>query len=187
MFDKDRDIATEQFHELYTKHRQKLICFANSYLRDRMAAEDIVMDSFMSFWEHRHAIREGESPLPYVMVSVRNKCLNYLKSQQVRKRAKDEISSLSFRVLQIQISSLSACDPEKLFEKETRSIISGAIDQLPEQTREIFLRSRFEGQSYKQIMDEMKISFRTVDYELRKANRLLGEKLKYYFPHLMLL
>lgn len=159
--------------------------FAYSYLRDEMAAEDIVMDSFMHCWESRNTIKEDASVLPYILTTIRNKCINYLKSQQIRLKAKNEIHTLNARILHAQIALLTACDPTELFTKETRQILSKAIAGLPGKTREIFVRSRLQEQSYKQIIAEMNVSFRNVDYELRKATKILSENLKEYFPNLL--
>lgn len=181
----ETDIHTRQFHELYTSHRHKFYRFAYSYLRDKMVAEDIVMDSLMHYWEHRHAIREGSSPLPYVLTIIRNRCLNHLKAQQIRQRAQGEIHAVGTRILQLQISSMTACDPTELFSQEARQIVGKAISELPDQTREVFMRSMLQEQPYKQIIAEMNLSFGTVDHEMRKAKKILAEKLKKYHPDLL--
>ncbi len=179
------DLHTHQFHELYVKNRHKLFRFAHSYLRDEMVAEDIVMDSFMHYWEHRDTIREDSSPLPYILTIVRNRCLNHLKAQQIRQRARGEIYDRDTRILELQISSMTACDPTELFSEEARRIVAQAIAELPGQTREVFIRARIQDQSYKQIIAEMNIPFSTVDHEMRKAKKILAEKLKRYYPDLL--
>lgn len=175
----------QQFHELYVNNRQKLYRFAYSYVRDSMVAEDIVMESFMHYWEHSDSIREEASPMPYILTCVKNKCLNHLKAQQVRRRAQTEIISVSDKVLKMQVSSLTACDPQQLFSEEAQQIIEKAIAELPDQTRDVFIRSRFMEQSYKEITAETGIPFRKVDYELRKASKMLAEKLKTYLTDLL--
>ena len=44
------------FGELYTLYKDRFVRIAMSYVRDRMAAEDIVTDSYMAFWENRHEL-----------------------------------------------------------------------------------------------------------------------------------
>jgi RNA polymerase sigma-70 factor (ECF subfamily) len=182
----ETDIQARQFHELYTGHRQKFFRFAYSYIRDEMVAEDIVMDSFMHYWEHRDTLTEDRSPLAYVLTIVRNRCLNHLKAQQVRQRAQGEMHAVGVRVLELQIASMTACDPTELFTREARQIVAKAISELPDRTREVFMRSMLHDQPYKQIITEMNISFSTVDHEMRKAKKILAEKLKRYHPDLLL-
>ena len=174
-----------QLHKLYMANRHKLLKFAYSYLRDEMMAEDIVMDSFMHYWEHRDTIREDASPLPYILTIVRNRCLNQLKAQRVREKARGEIHDANIRMLDLQISSITACDPTELFTKEAHQIVAKAISELPDKTREVFMRSMLYDQPYKQIIAEMNVSFGTVDHEMRKAKKILAEKLKVYHPDLL--
>lgn len=183
----DSDSKSKQFHTLYENNRYKLFRFAFSYLRDEIVAEDIVMDSLMHYWEHRDTIREGSSPLPYIITTIKNRCLNHLKSQLVRQKAQSEIYDTSIRTLELQVSSINACDPAELFSEESRRIITQAISELPDQTREVLLRNMYQDQPYKQIMAEMNLSFGTVDHEMRRAKKMLAAKLKAYHPDLLVI
>lgn len=181
------DLQTQQFHELYVKNRQKLLRFAYSYLKDEMLAEDIVMDSFMHYWEHRETIEKDVSPLPYILATIKNRCLNQLQKLRVRQRAQSEIHAVNARILALQISSLTACDPNELFSREAKRIIGKAISELPKQTREVFIRGRIQDQPYKQIIAEMHITLGVVDYEIRKAKKILAGKIKSYYPDILLI
>lgn len=176
---------SQQFHALYENNRRRLFRFALSYLRDEVVAEDIVMDGFMHYWEHRDSIREDTSPLPYILTTVRNGCLNHLKAQLVRQRARNELYDTNSRIVELQIQSITACDPTELFTEESRHIVARAVSELPGQTREVLLRSMFQEQPYKQIMAEMNLSFGTVDHEIRRAKKILAKKLKMYHPDLL--
>ena len=57
-----------EFDRLYGEYKPRFILIACSYLRDRSAAEDLVTDCFMHFWEkrtlgpdiHRKSVRESD-------------------------------------------------------------------------------------------------------------------------------
>ena len=55
--------------------------------------------------------------------------------------------------------------------------ISFAIAQLPQKCREVFLLSRQEGLTYKEIAQHMNISVKTVENQLSKALKLLRNSL----------
>lgn len=80
------------FDRLFGEYRPRFIRFAVSYVTDAAVAEDLVMESFMAAWERRALLSEKSFP-PYVLVIVRNKCLNYLRSRQVRLRAEEDLNS----------------------------------------------------------------------------------------------
>ena len=53
--------------------------------------------------------------------------------------------------------------------KELQKALYEAIDQLPEKRREVFVLSRFEGKSYKEIAEILNISIKTVEAQMGKA------------------
>ena len=162
------------FNRLFGEYQQRFIRFAGTYVSDAATAEDIVMESFMAAWEKRDMLSASAFP-PYALTIVKNKCLNHLRSQGVRLRAAEDIHSHGARMLRTRISTLEACNPEELFSEEAR--------RLPEKTRAIFIRSRFDGKSYKEIAAEMGVTVKSVEFEVSKAMKILRVVLKDYLAY----
>ena len=40
----------KQFNRIFNEYKENFILFANSYVRDPMVAEDIYMESMVTFW-----------------------------------------------------------------------------------------------------------------------------------------
>lgn len=120
---------------------------------------------------------------PYALTIVKNKCLNHLRSQGVRLRAAEDIHSHGARMLRTRISTLEACNPEELFSEEARRLVNETLDRLPEKTRTIFIRSRFDGKSYKEIAAEMGVTVKSVEFEVSKAMKILRVVLKDYLAY----
>lgn len=59
--------------------------------------------------------------------------------------------------------------------------------KLPENTRIIFEKNRFEGKKYTEIAEEQQISVKTVEAHISKALKILRVELKDYLPFLILL
>ena len=173
------------FDRLFGEYRPRFIRFAASYVTDAAVAEDIVMESFMAAWERRALLSERSLP-PYVLVIVRNKCLNHLRARQVRLRAEEHLHSHGARMLELRISTLEACEPAQLFSDEARRLVNETLDRLPDRTREVFVRSRSRGESYKEIAAALGTTVKSVEFEISKAMRSLRVSLKDYLPLLML-
>lgn len=173
------------FDRLFGEYRPRFIRFAASYVTDAAVAEDIVMESFMAAWERRALLSERSLP-PYVLVIVRNKCLNHLRARQVRLRAEEHLHSHGARMLELRISTLEACEPAQLFSDEARRLVNETLDRLPDRTREVFVRSRFRGESYKEIAAALGTTVKSVEFEISKAMRSLRVSLMDYLPLLML-
>ncbi|WP_317194938.1 RNA polymerase sigma-70 factor [Alistipes montrealensis] len=167
------------FNRLFKEYQMRFIRFAAGYTLNLGAAEDIVMESFVAAWERREMLTEASFP-PYTLTIVKNKCLNYLRGQEVRTRAAENIHTHDTRVLHTRIATLQACDPEELFSEEARRLVERALESLPARTREIFTRSRFHDQSYKEIAAEMDTTVKSVEFEVSKATKMLRIALKDY-------
>lgn len=167
------------FNRLFGEFQQRFIRFAKSYIANQAAAEDIVMESFVAAWEKREKLTAETFP-PYTLTIVRNKCLNYLRAQGVRMRAAADLHSHGLRMLNLRISTLEACDPEELFSEEAQRIVHQTLATLPERTREIFIRSRYQGENYKEIAEALRTTPKSVEFEVSKAMKLLRVALKDY-------
>lgn len=169
------------FNRLYTTYFDRFVRFARSYLPTDEAAEDVVNDSFMYYWERRDVIVDQNLPA-YLLNVVRHKCINQLKRSSLEETVKSDMRSMEEWELQLKISTLEACNPEKLLSEEMQTLIARALDVLPPQTREVLMRSRFRQQSNREIADALGISVKTVEYHITKALKVFRTVLGDYFP-----
>lgn len=172
---------------LFEQYREPFILFARSYVKDIPTAEDIYMDAFMSYWEKRNELPEETNIPAYILTSIKNKALNFMRNQQTRNTIQEEITEHTQRELAFRISTLEACHPNDLFSSEIKLIVQKTLQELPEQTRKIFLKSRKEAKSNKEIASELGISSKTVEFHLTKALKLFRARLKDYLPFLALI
>lgn len=178
----NKEYELQSFTRFCNDYRGRFTHFAYSYVGDRMAAEDIVLESLMSYWEKRSAIHPESNISAYVLAIVKNKCLNYLNHQRVRQHAEAYLLKTEEWELDLHINSLEAFDPDQVFSKEIQQIVEDTLHKLPEQTRLIFVKSRYENYSHKQIAEEMNLSTKSVEFHITKALKVLRTALKDYFP-----
>lgn len=174
-------MSSMSFSEIYTSYYKRSFLFVKSYVRDDMAAEDIVSEALINLWETTKK-EPVEHPLSLLLVMLKNGALNYLKHRNVRELAMESISSKMVRDLNYRITTLQACDPEEIFSSEITRIIQETLDVLPEQTRRVFEMSRYEYRSVKEIAEELSISPKSVEYHITKSLKVLRVTLKEYLP-----
>lgn len=177
----------KEFGHLYSEYRQRFVIIAKRYVRDRMVAEDIVADSFVSFWNNRSNIPSDANLPAYIMAIVKNNCLNWLHSQQIHMRIEQQLQTTQTRLIDHNIRSLEACNPEKLFAIEVQRIVANAMADMPELTKIVFTKSRNEGKTYAEIAKECGISQRQVTSEIQKALGIMRKALKDYMPSWLLI
>jgi len=180
----DNSLYIRDFNHLYTDYRERFVSFARTYVYNKELAEDIVMDSLMYYWENRADIT-GQNIPAYILTTIKHKCLNHLHRLRSREEMEDYLYNRDLWELNLQIATLEACNPEQLFSQEVQQLVNEALASMPEQTREIFIRSRFDNQTHKQISDELGLSTKSVEYHITKALKVLRITLKDYFPAIL--
>ena len=164
------------FEALFRTHYAPLTSFAMRYVSEVAAAEEIVQDVFFKFWKKSANIVIHASEKAYLFGAVRNTCLNYLKHQ---KTVQEHLTFAKENQAKTEISH-----PLEVEELENR--IQAAVQKLPEKCREIFLMSRTDSKTYKEIAAHLSLSIKTVENQMGKALRIMREELKDYLPLLAL-
>ena len=149
---------------------------------DEFVAEDVVVESFMYYWENRETIPNHSNIPAYILTVVKNKCLNHLRREKTREEMQRHLQDQDAWELQLRIATLEACDPEALFSKELQEIIQKTLNTLSPQSREIFIRSRYENQTNKEIAEALGLSVKSVEYHITKTLKLFRKVLVDYFP-----
>lgn len=177
----------QAFTQLFNDYRGRFIHFAYTYVGDKMTAEDIVLESLMNYWENRLSLGEDSNVRAYILTVIKNKCLNHLNRQRIRLNAEEYLKKMDEWELNLHISSLEAFDTQQIFSDEIERIVNDTLHELPQQTREIFVMSRYENLSHKEIATLLNLSTKSVEFHITKALKVLRVALKDYFPSFLLL
>jgi RNA polymerase sigma-70 factor (family 1) len=149
-------------YDLLFRHYYTPLCsHAVRYVYSKEIAEDIVSEVFLSFWKNAVHLHITTSFRAYLFISVRNKCLNYLR-KEVNKGIVHDLEEISLISPHAQ--------PDRLMEfDELYKRIEKVIERLPPQNQKVFLMSRFEGKSYQEIASKLQISKKAVEAHISKA------------------
>jgi RNA polymerase sigma-70 factor (ECF subfamily) len=158
------------FEKLYFENYNLLCRSVYRFVKDEETSKDIVQEVFIKYWNRMHEMHIRESEIAYLQKSCINAALNYLKEVSRRKTRE-----LSFT----ESSSKGASRPDDSFQtEETSKQIDSTIEQLPPTCREVFILSRYESKSYREIAEILDVSVNTVEKHIGKALKRLREVLK---------
>ncbi|MDD4115824.1 MAG: RNA polymerase sigma-70 factor [Massilibacteroides sp.] len=182
----DKTSGIKAFNKLFSDYQGLFTRFANTYIKDEAAAEDIVIEGLMYYWENRHNLTSELNIPAYILEVIKHKCLNYLRHMRIREDVEQRMQEHHQRVTNLRIATLEACDPQEMFSEEAQQLIEKALQMMPGKTRQIFMMSRYENKTYQEIADSFSLSTKSVEFHISKALKILRTQLKDYMLMLFL-
>ena len=156
------------FNTLFKEYSNRLFRFAYGYLKSEAEAEELVQEVFARIWENRKALNDELSFKAYVFtISFNIIKKNFRTKAYLEKYFRSKI----YNEEDMETSQKISYDSLLQYIKELAT-------KLPERRREIFMRSRFEGQKIQEIAEAMKISHKTVENQLTEALKFIRDNLK---------
>lgn len=130
------------FKKVFTIYYPRLEKYAGYFIANHQEAEDIVQDVFVQVWENHSTIKTDSNFDSYLFSLVRNRCLNALKKQLVKKKYIDKIQVNSEELYNISFGmDEDFLSMEKLLYEELDKI----IEELPERCQSAFCLKWKEG------------------------------------------
>ncbi len=144
-------------------------------LRDEMAAQDMVQESYMRAFTALDKF-DGSNPKAWLLAIVRNRCYSWLKKNAAGGadiRLDDDLLNPD------EIPELSDHDTPEHFaiNAETKKLLKRALDDLPPIFREAFILKELEELSYKEIASITQVPIGTVMSRLARGRTLLKSAL----------
>ena len=155
---------------LFDTYYEKLYLFAEKYIYDSDKAHDIVQDVFLKIWENAERLELSSSIQHYLFASVRNGCLNYLKSLQIEDR-----NNRKYAEAYIESQNVDMVDDEELLAR-----VRQVLDELPEKCREVCLLRFVEGYKYAEIAVRLDMNENTVKAQLHRGMERLKQAFAAY-------
>lgn len=158
-----------EFETIFRCHYRPLTMYALRYTENIDDAEDIVQQSFIDIWERLSGGMAIDNLKAYLYTVVRNGSLTcVIHSPQKSTIQENEMEDIS--------------EKERIIRSERDAQLWTAIDRLPKARKRIFLLSKRDGLTYKEIADELGISIKTVEHQISKAIKTLrNTAIKVYF------
>jgi RNA polymerase sigma-70 factor (ECF subfamily) len=158
----------EAYTEIYRRYKGILLIHAYKKLGNFEEAKDIVQETFSFLWKDRDQIPETKNLAGFLYTVVRNKILNYIEHKKVE--FKYASSFIQFATAENHVTDFL------IREKELAARIDKEINALPEKMKEVFVLSRKDNLSHKEIAEKLNISVFTVKNHIKSALKALRPK-----------
>ena len=156
-----------KLEKLFKQHYRQMYRLATILLHDDAESKDVVHDIFARLLDDHRDLRE-DTAQSYLLTSVRNRCMNVIRSRQIQER----VEHLYLLDLDTTIT------PTERLEEELRALRIG-IDLLkPPVCRDVIVQHFRDGMTFKEIASRLGVSETTVYKHLHRALSQLRTHLK---------
>ncbi len=157
----------DSYKALFGLYYARFVHFAQKLTGDRQAAKDLVQEAFMKVWTNRDKLNETLSIEDYLFILVKRAAINFIRDRKFAETLTQELGE--------RIGGDASSDRPA----ETRDLIRSihtCVEKMPPQRRKVFLMSRRESLSNKEIAQKLSLSEKTVERHITLALTDLRKK-----------
>ena len=157
---------------LFLAHRADLLNYANSIVRDRASAEDLVQEAWLRFSSRTAQSAKIARPTSYLYSIVRNLARDCLRQASSRRAVVTTPEA-------IEAVASDAPSPERvLYYRDELRIFEDVLSQLPGRTQRALTLYRFEKRTLQEIADELGVSVARVHAMIKQAMLFCSLRIK---------
>lgn len=161
------DDDAEAFDLLYFKYSGRLFSFGMKLLKSKEETEELIQTVFLKIWENRHSLNKELCFRSYIFTILYNDiCKLFLKKIKQEKYLREAI---------IRNNHCSSADEEKIENLSTLERVQDIINKMPVRQRIIFVKSRFDGKTSKEIAEELGLTKGTVENYISGSLKIIRE------------
>jgi RNA polymerase sigma-70 factor (ECF subfamily) len=171
--------SNKAFEAIYKRYSGKLYNFIMTISQgDRYMAEEIVQSTFIKLWEVREQINPDKNILYFLSAIAKNMLMNKYQRQTV------EYLYQEFSLKEQPVHDITT--EKEIDRKWLEDYLDELIDQLPPSRKRIFILSKKDDLSAKQIAELMKISVSTVETQLSLATKFIRKQVEKNYDKLFM-
>ena len=158
----------EAFDQIFKKYGDRLFGFALKYIKSKEETEGLVQDVFLKIWENRKNLKKESSLKSYLFTIAYHNMCGFFRKKQIQEKFIGEIGFTESQSVNLE---------EQLEYRSTLEHVDQLIEKLPVKQKMIFIKSRNEGKSSREIAEEMNLAPGTVDNQISLALKFLRKNL----------
>jgi RNA polymerase sigma-70 factor (family 1) len=160
----------EAFDLIFEKYSGNIYAFALKYLKSKDEAEELVQSVFVKVWENHKNLKKELSFKSFLFTITYNDICKIFRRRNYRQQFIDNTL--------YDNPKYSSETEDSINYNSTLGQLQQIIDKLPEIQRTIFLKSRQEGKSTKEIADEVGLSPGTIDNYISESLKFIRKYLR---------
>lgn len=168
------------FDYFFNKYYDFILGFCIQFIYNKPEAKGITQEAFINLWSSRQQIEKINGIESFLYTYAKSKCLNVIRDNKVKERYKSKTLNKKERALDYDI--LKSMNFDSLALTELEELITKSIDDLPEKSKVVFYKKRYENKKNKEIAQDLNVTVKTVEAHMTTALKILRLKLTEYLP-----
>ena len=168
------------FEYFFNKYYDSILGFCIQFIYNKPEAKGITQEAFINLWSSRQQIEKINGIESFLYTYAKSKCLNVIRDNKVKERYKSKTLNKKERALDYDI--LKSMNFDSLALTELEELITKSIDDLPEKSKVVFYKKRYENKKNKEIAQDLNVTVKTVEAHMTTALKILRLKLTEYLP-----
>ena len=158
-------MTEKEFSILFDTHFEEIRRYIFFRSGDVVISTDIAQETFMKVWEKQLDVSPHEDvALLYKMAG--NLMISHFRREKLSRKARQEMD--------LQLTDDQDHD---IYYKELKATYKKALMKLPDKQRLVFMMSRMEQFTYREISERLEISIKTVEKRMHQALKFLRKEL----------
>lgn len=174
--------------EVASREKGRLLGFIRKQVRSNEDAEDILQDVLYQFLRGFEDIRSTERITSWLFTIARNRITDYYRKKRTESFSDKQVVSREENGAPLMLEDILPAltrDPEgEMMRDLIWEAIDDALDELPDEQRDVFIWNEFEDRSFKEISAETGEGINTLLSRKRYAILFLRKKLKELYNQL---
>ncbi|HWW42181.1 RNA polymerase sigma-70 factor [Pedobacter sp.] len=170
---------TSAYNVLFKKYFDALYGYALKNVKDRCAAEELVMDVMLSLWKKKGDIQVEQDLKAYLFRCIKNAIYNHYRRKI--------LPTVSLELIPEDHGLTSKGADYDLDSKELEKIYREKLGQLSPQRRKVYEMSREEDKTYSEIAKDMDLSVNTVENYMVASLSFFRKHLKEHADYTLVL
>jgi len=165
--------------ELVEKHRVRLLGIIRERMQDQIEAEDVLHDVFIEFVEAYDVGYAIETVSAWLVRVAKNKIVDRFRRRKTQAEYRNAVLATGERR-----ENLPSRPDEEWMRSWLRNRIADALELLPPQQRDVFVKHELEGKTFAEIAAESGVGVNTLLSRKRYAVLFLRNQLKEIYDEL---
>ncbi len=166
----------QAYTELVNRYRDKLMTFVYRFVNDMEQAEDIIQDTMLKLYTHKHYYRNIAKFSTWIYTIAGNLAKTELRKRKNRKVT--NISQMGPEDLDYELPSVAPETDEVVQSEYIEKKIQAAIQNLPLHFRTVTILRDIQELSYEEISKIVEVPLGTVKSRINRARLQLQKELK---------